>query len=132
MDLERKLIFMYDLFSEFFNGFDYFPETVVYKSEAKCPVCGRTYSDFRKTGKLGCGKCYSVFRTPLASTMRQIHQNPAHVGKIPSRSNSELKLKRKYESLKQQLAKAVENEDYEAAAKLHKEIKDMESNNRKQ
>ena len=119
---------MYDLFSEFFNGFDYFPENVVYKSETKCPVCGRTYSDFRKTGRLGCGKCYSIFRTMLSSTMRQIHQNPSHMGKIPSHSDSEIKLKRKYEMLKQQLSKAVENEDYEAAAKLHREIKEIESN----
>lgn len=119
---------MYDLFSDFFNGFDYFPESSMYKEQQVCPVCGRTYSDFRKTGKLGCGKCYDTFRNQLNVTMRQIHQNPVHAGKIPAHSNDAIKRKHRYEELKQELSQAVKNEDYEKAAKLHKEIREMENN----
>ena len=50
-----------------------------------------------------------------------------HVGKIPSKSGEELKLKRKYETLKQELSAAVKNEDYETAAKLHKQIREIEN-----
>ena len=43
------------------------------------------------------------------------------------RQSQELKLKRKYETLKQELSAAVKNEDYETAAKLHKQIREIEN-----
>lgn len=118
---------MYDLFSDFFDGFDLFMQPVTVKEEKKCPVCGHTYSDFRRTGKIGCSECYKVFRTPIAETLRQVHPSTVHSGKIPSKSGEELKLKKKYEALKQELAAAVKNEDYETAAKLHKQIREIEN-----
>ena len=101
---------MYDLFSDLFDGFDWFMQPTTYKEEKKCPVCGRTYSDFRRDGKLGCSECYKVFRGPVTETLRQIHPSTVHVGKIPSKSGEELKLKRKYETLKQELSAAVNSD----------------------
>lgn len=119
---------MYDLFSDFFDGFDdMFMQPVTIKEEKKCPVCGHTYSDFRRTGKLGCSECYNVFRTPISQTLRGIQPGNVHKGKIPSKSGEELKLKRRYEELKNKLSQAVKNEDYETAAKLHKQIREIES-----
>ncbi len=118
---------MYDLFSDFFDGFDLFMQPVTVKEAKKCPVCGHTYADFRRTGKIGCSECYNTFREPIAQTLRQIHTDTAHKGKIPSKSGEELKLKRRYESLKEELAAAVRNEDYEKAAKLHKQIREIEN-----
>ena len=118
---ERKII-MYDIFGldDFFNSFDVFP---TYREVQKCPGCGQSYQNFRNTGKLGCAKCYDTFRTPVASTLKQIHQNVRHTGKIPAGSALELKKKRQYEDLKQQLKKAVTEENYELAAQLHKQLK---------
>lgn len=119
---------MYDIFSDFFDDFDIFPTTnYVQKKKTVCPVCKKSFEEFQQSGKIGCGKCYEVFRTPIKSTLRQIHANTTHTGKIPSHCAEELKKKRRYESLKQQLAQAVKNEDYEQAAKLHKEVKAMEN-----
>ncbi|MCI8404245.1 MAG: hypothetical protein HFE49_05010 [Clostridia bacterium] len=118
---------MYDLFSDFFDGFDLFMQPAVSREEKKCPVCGHTYSDFRRTGKIGCGECYNVFRAPITETLRRVQPSPLHKGKIPSKSGEELKLKRKYETLKQELSDAVKNEDYETAAKLHKQIREIEN-----
>ncbi|MCH5210221.1 MAG: UvrB/UvrC motif-containing protein [Oscillospiraceae bacterium] len=118
---------MYDLFSDFFDGFDIFMQPVTVKEEKKCPVCGHTYSDFRRTGKIGCSECYNVFRPQIAATLRQVQPSVTHTGKIPSKSGSELRLKREYESLKQKLAAAVKEEDYETAAKLHKQIREIEN-----
>ena len=59
--------------------------------------------------------------------MKQIHTNSSHTGKIPSKSGEKLKKKRVYEELKLNLQKAVANEDYETAAKLHKKIREMEN-----
>lgn len=118
---------MYDLFSDFFDGFDIFMQPTTFKEQKKCPVCGHTYSDFAGTGKIGCSECYNVFREPIVDTLAKIHPNTIHTGKIPSKSGEKLKLKRKYESLKAELSQAVKNEDYEKAAKLHKEIRKMEN-----
>ena len=102
---------MYDLFSDLFDGFDWFMQPTTYKEEKKCPVCGRTYSDFRRDGKLGCSECYKVFRGPVTETLRQIHPSTVHVGKIPSKSGEELKLKRKNfrRRLKMRITKQPQN-----------------------
>lgn len=120
---------MYDLFSEFedfFNSFDAFIQPTAYKEE-KCPVCGRTWTDFRKSGKFGCSECYTTFRNLAQATLKQIHANSEHTGKIPSKSGKVLMKKRQIENLKSQLQEAVRSEDYETAAKLHKQIRNMEN-----
>ncbi len=118
---------MYDLFSDFFDAFDMFAQPVTYKEEKKCPVCGRTYSQFAREGKFGCGECYKTFRAPVSEVLRQIHSTTRHTGKVPSKSGSAIKKQRRYEQLKAQLQEAVKSEDYERAAKLHKEIRARES-----
>lgn len=114
---------MYDMFAEFdnfFNSFDVFP---VYREVEKCPGCGRTYQDFRATGKLACAKCYQTFRNPVTKTLKQLHQNVEHTGKIPESGAVELKKKKQYAELKAQLQKAVSEENYEQAAILHRQLK---------
>ncbi len=121
------------MYENFFNIFDDFFNTGTiqknyYSNIKRCPVCGKSYADFERSGKLGCGKCYDVFRPELNILLKQIHSNNIHSGKIPAESAGEIKKKRYYEDLKKQLAEAVRNEDYEKAAKLHKEIKLIENN----
>lgn len=114
---------MYDLFSDFFDSFDVFP---VYREDRRCPNCGRSYYDFQKSRRLGCSECYVAFEAPVRSTLKQMQKSSTHTGKIPSKQSAGLLKKRRLAELKAQLAKAVEQEDYEAAAKLHKEIKGLE------
>lgn len=118
-----------DLFSELFNeiwhDFDMFAAQPARETQVRCKVCGHTLSDFRKSGKLGCGECYNTFRPTVEATLKQIHSNSVHQGKIPSKSGAELRKKRELESLKKQLNEAVKAENYELAAKLHREIKNL-------
>ncbi|MDO4618898.1 MAG: UvrB/UvrC motif-containing protein [Clostridia bacterium] len=113
---------MYDLFSDFFDGFNIYP---VYRQEAVCKKCGRTYSEFQKTGKLGCGECYEAFSQPIDSALKNFHGNLEYKGKIPCGLSEELLKKRKIEDLKANIQKAVADENYEEAAKLHKELKSL-------
>lgn len=119
-----------ELFNDFFNDFNMFTQTVPVQEVQKCPTCGRTYADFRRSGKFGCPDCYSAFRPSVTSVIKQIHSNSAHTGKIPSKSGSTIKAKRQLENLKKQLQEAVKGEDYETAAKLHKQIREMENGGR--
>lgn len=116
---------MYDFFSDFFdtfNNFDLFP---AFGDVKTCPKCGRSYQDFRKTGRLGCPECYEAFFSPISTTIKQIHGTTSHTGKIPSHCADELKRKKRYETLKKELSKAVAEEDYERAAKIHNELKSL-------
>jgi protein arginine kinase activator len=120
---------MFDIFSDFFDGFEPFEfmtTTPTVQSTRKCPKCGHTWSDFRRTGRFGCSECYNTFRSEAAATIRQIHSTTRHTGKVPSKAGAGISRKREYENLKAQLQKAVSSEDYEKAAKLHKRIREME------
>ena len=114
---------MYDLFADFFNSFDVVP---VYREDRRCEKCGRTYYEFQKSGRLGCGECYKAFEPQVKQALYKMQKGTEHKGKIPSKSSAEILKKRKLSDLKNQLAKAVSSEDYETAAKLHKEIKGLE------
>ena len=121
---------MMDLFSELFDmfdGLDMFSNQPSSQQYGKsCPVCGHTWSDFNRTGRFGCGECYKTFRTGAEQVLRQTQSAVSHAGKIPSKSSAEIKAKRRLEDLKRQLKEAVNKEDYETAAKLHAEIKQIE------
>ena len=47
----------------------------------KCPVCGFTQADFKKTGRLGCSSCYRVFADGLSGMLKNMHKGTAHPGK---------------------------------------------------
>ena len=116
-----------ELFNEIWNDFGSFMSYKTgYKEEKKCPKCSRTLADFKRTSRLGCDECYKTFHDEIAGVLRQIHANDTHNGKIPSKSGNEIKLKRKKEELKAKLSEAVKAENYEEAARLHKEIKSLE------
>lgn len=114
---------MYDLFSDLLGSFDVFP---VYREGERCPNCGRTYYEFQKSGKFGCSECYNAFYAPVKATLSRMQKGTTHTGKIPGKQSAGLLKKRKISELKEKLAAAVSAEDYELAAKLHKEIKGLE------
>lgn len=116
----------------------------------KCPACGLTYADFKKIGRLGCGQCYNVFRQYLAPLLKRIHGSSQHVGKNPVRRAKSVttgaaapagvatgappappKRKTGLQELKMQLAKAIEKEAFEEAARLRDQIKKISSEQNK-
>jgi protein arginine kinase activator len=94
--------------------------------EVRCSVCGLSYRDFAKVGRLGCSHCYETFEDKLEAVMRRIHGSDRHVGKIPQKAGGTLGLKRELEKLRKRLNQAVNEEAYEEAARLRDRIKDLE------
>lgn len=92
----------------------------------ECPVCHMTIDDFRKTGRLGCGNCYKTFEDDVTPLIRRIHGNIQHTGKVPGRTGGELKIKRDIDVLREQLKNAINSEEYENAAKIRDQIKELE------
>lgn len=89
-----------------------------------CPVCQMTRNEFLKHGKPGCGNCYSAFESSMTPLLKKIHSTTAHTGKVPNISGG--KSESKIDLLKKRLQEAVANEEYEKAARLRDEIKEME------
>ena len=91
-----------------------------------CPNCGMTYDDFRKVGRLGCAQCYHVFKRSLGGLLKRIHGSPIHVGKTPARLVKPAKAKSELTELKKKLGRAIEEEEFEEAARLRDQIRRME------
>ena len=92
----------------------------------KCPVCGFTQSDFKKTGRLGCSVCYVTFAEGLGSLLKAMQKGTEHVGKLPQRASREIELGDRMKALNSDLEKAVKEENYETAASLRDQIKKLE------
>jgi protein arginine kinase activator len=92
----------------------------------KCPVCGYTQADFKKTGRLGCSTCYETFAEGLNSLLKAMHKGTEHVGKVPERALRAMEVSDRMRTLNEDLQKAVEEENYETAASLRDQIKQLE------
>lgn len=92
----------------------------------KCHVCGMTYYDFQKTGKLGCGECYETFSKGLSELLRKIHGSDRHAGKIPLAGKKTFGLGEKLKQLKSELEELVRAEEFEKAALTRDKIKELE------
>lgn len=93
-----------------------------------CPACGLNLSQFRQTGRLGCGGCYQAFGPLVRRVIRQIHGNVRHLGKAreaPDNKAMGTTISR-LEDLRARLAEAVSKEEFEQAAVLRDRIRQME------
>ena len=94
-------------------------------SGLQCPRCGFTQADFKKTGRLGCSSCYEVFAEGLQSLLKSMHKGTRHVGKVPPALRKSRDLQNKLQSLESQLKQAIDNENFEQAAVLRDQIKQL-------
>jgi protein arginine kinase activator len=92
-----------------------------------CSFCGLTFGEFREVGRLGCPHCYETFESYLRGLLRRVHGSTQHVGKVslpPDPTASELE--KRLDALRRKLERAVRSEDFERAAVLRDEIRDLE------
>ena len=94
-------------------------------SELKCPRCGFTQADFKKAGRLGCSECYKTFAEGLEGLLKTMHKGTRHFGKVPEALRQTRELSDRLKLLQKKLSKAVEDENFEQAAALRDEIKQM-------
>lgn len=92
-----------------------------------CPVCKMTFQEFRNTGRLGCPNDYVVFRDELMPLLENIHDETRHCGKTPHRAPRDTQTLTSLIQLRNDLKRAVANEDYEMAARVRDQIKELET-----
>jgi len=94
---------------------------------AACPGCGATLQDFRRTGRLGCAECYAAFGSQLRDLLRRIHGNTQHEGeRYRGPAGAAAPASADLGALRDGLRRAVEAEDFEAAARLRDAIRGLE------
>ena len=93
----------------------------------KCPVCGLSQADFKKTGRFGCARCYDTFAEGLAEMLKPMHRGVEHVGKVPARLWRSMKHSQEIQMLQDQLDRAVAQENYESAAEIRDRLRVMET-----
>jgi protein arginine kinase activator len=91
-----------------------------------CKNCGTTYNEFKRYGLLGCSECYKIFGPALTPVIKRVQGNLEHVGKIPKKLGKEIMEKRRLSKLKEELQKAIANEEYEKAAQIRDTIKSLQ------
>lgn len=115
------------------------------KETLLCPECGTSYEDFKKFGRLGCSACYEAFHDNLSVLLKKIHGSNQHLGKapvgfkgagVPKKSSPAAKtpsaiVPDSLENYKHQLHRAIEDEDFELAAKLRDKIRELEEQEKK-
>lgn len=109
------------------------------EAREECPNCGLTLRDIKTTNKVGCSRCYEVFRDQLESIVHRIHGSEQHLDdekKPPEPTEPErtstgqtglgkVSRDQKLQLLEKRLQKRVKDEDYEAAADLRDRIQEL-------
>lgn len=93
--------------------------------ETKCSRCGFSQADFKKSGRLGCPECYQTFAEGLEGLLKTMHKGTRHAGKVPEALRANREQSDRLKLLQKKLAKAIEDENFEQAAQLRDEIKQI-------
>lgn len=115
------------IFDEFrsltnFLGFDDFEDRI-------CPTCNSSLRQFKRTGLLGCANCYNVFEDEIEDIIKRIQ--PSVENKVDNISfnveskKEELSKEQTLVKLKSDLQKAIQEERYEDAGVINKQIKSL-------
>lgn len=116
--------------------------------EVRCNLCGATYAEIAREGKVGCAKCYETFADRLRDSIRRIHGAARHVGSedgegplrhgdavTPPTTGEDGGMtpscpteKEQLDALRAALSAAIAEERYEDAARIRDELKEAEKN----
>lgn len=96
-----------------------------------CPVCKTTLKEFKSTSKLGCSNCYEVFREEISKIIKRIAPFEKHQQDTIKIKPAKQKLSKEEQIalLREEMKSAVEEERYEDAAKIKKQITKLENAN---
>ncbi len=94
--------------------------------QARCTFCQATYKDFRASGRLGCARCYGTFETQLRDLLQRVHGATRHTGRqYGPPAPDQLQRASTVLELREQLRRAIELEQFEQAARLRDQLKEV-------
>jgi protein arginine kinase activator len=91
-----------------------------------CKSCGTQLAKVLDTGKVGCGKCYEAFAEEIEPMVSALHGSTEHQGKTPRVDDARARLRTDLQTKRTLLRSALETENYEDAAGLRDDIRQLE------
>ncbi|MFO0830149.1 MAG: UvrB/UvrC motif-containing protein [Phycisphaerales bacterium] len=114
---------VHQLLTQFAVGGATGKSTAKQKAVKCCATCGRTMSQIRDSGRLGCADCYKTFEESLQPLIEHAQAGASfHVGRSPQGVRDAAARHELRRLLVKQLDEAVTAEQYERAAKLRDRI----------
>ncbi len=95
----------------------------------RCQLCGSSFEDIAKSGKVGCAECYDTFYDELLPSVRRIHGRTSHTGKLAHSAGAGVKLRNEIARCRTELEQAIKAQEFEKAAELRDRIRELEKNN---
>ncbi len=116
-----------EIISGFNAGEEAAPVSGLPSTETKtCPACSQTFRGFRDSGRLGCPACYDAFEPELEPLLRKVQMGMVHHGKTHVPQKDETSLIPMIQQKKEDLRQAVAEENFEVAARLRDEVRNLE------
>lgn len=97
--------------------------------EQICPACGTSFSEYERSGLLGCPSCYDVFNERLMPYIARIQGKTVHVGKGGGVYTSEHDLHIKLSSLQEAMERAMLRGDYTEAGRINEQMNALKKRN---
>ncbi len=91
-----------------------------------CRVCGADLKEAVQSGRVGCGACYDALGDSLEALLRGFHVGLRHRGKEPHVTDERKMRRSELHSLRALLRSTLKSENYEEAARLRDQIRDLE------
>ena len=92
----------------------------------RCKKCGFSFQDIVREGRVGCADCYRTFYDRLKPSLQRIHGRVEHNGKRSATMPAEDSAERKIAERREQMQEAIRLQNFELAAQLRDEIKQLE------
>jgi len=92
----------------------------------RCASCGFTLDDLRRVRRFGCAECYKTFREDLTPMLKGLHKGTSHAGKVPEGLMAIQFRHQRLEELRSRLDQAITSENYEEAAGIRDEIRNLD------
>ena len=99
--------------------------TVKMKPGLSCDNCGLTFDEFMRIGRCGCSNCYTAFKPNMDAILESIHGTTQHIGRTPVTEEPVMEAYVEKNRLEAELREAIATEDYEKAADIRDQMKDL-------
>jgi protein arginine kinase activator len=93
--------------------------------QRKCDKCGMTAEQFKAGGKMGCEACYAAFGREVHALLKTVQASRRHEGKFPRRMGVAIRTRHREDELRTALKAAIADENFEEAARLRDEIREL-------
>lgn len=115
---------IFDLFNDDFfkNMMEYDHNLFAKYQNTHCSGCGMSFHEFNQTGKFGCARCYDSFQEQVEPLIKRIQGSLDYEGSVPRRGSTVFPTKQRIKRLRQELEKAVREQNYEEASILRDQI----------